>query len=239
MDKKASTVDHRLPMRKAVCRECSVGSACIFSDLDEEEFSKLTKSMRQIHYTVGETIFHQGAPLFGCYVLCRGKTEVYSQGLTGKRVLFRVCRAGTLLEGSLLEAHAYSAGSLEVSTVTFFPRADYMDLLLKNPRVSLRVIRSLSEDRERLAGRLTAFSCKRIMGRLVKTLLDLAKEYGIEVEEGLLLDIPFSQQALADMIGSSRQTTSQCLATLAKRHAIKIRKKKVLITDVEKLKQLG
>ena len=198
----------------------------------------MAEIMRQIHYAVGETIFHQGAPLFGCYILCRGKAEVYSQGLSGKRVLLRVCRAGMLLEGSLLEAHAYSVGSLEDSTVTFIPGVDFTNMLLKGPRVSLRVIRSLSEDRERLASRLTAFSCRKTMGRLTEALLELAEEYGIEVEEGLLLDIRFSQQALADMIGSSRQTASQCLTTLAKRHVVKIRKKKILIMDVEKLKRL-
>jgi len=228
-------------IRITTCNNCRAMNSCIFSGLDENDLPQVTQRVLQIPHTKGGTIFHHGTPVFGCYILYRGRAKLVVRAENGKKVLFKFCRAGDLIDGVLLcgiEVHNTYAEALENSGVCFIPKANFEELLHEYPQVSLEVIRRLSKDLAMLKKRLTDMSCKDVRERLIGLLLTLGKEYGVEEEGGLLIDLAFSQQDLAEMVGASRQTVNQKLRRLEEKSLIMVAKHTITITDEKALSEL-
>ena len=216
-------------------------NSCIFSGLDEKDLPQATQRVLQTPHTKGGTIFHHRTPVFGCYILYQGRAKLVVRAKNGKKVLFKFCRAGDLIDGVLLcgiEMHSTYAEALEDSGVCFIPKASFEELLQEYPQVSLEVIRRLSKDLAMLKKRLTDMSCKDVRERLIGLLLDLGREYGVEEEGGLLIDLALSQQDLAEMVGTSRQTVNQKLRRLEEKSLIMIAKRRITITNEKALKEL-
>lgn len=222
-----------LPKRGPGCKDCSNLDSCVLSRLDEEELSQVARMTRQISYAKGEIIFHQGFPILGFYILCQGKAKLVHRTKGVKKVLFRFYSSGDLIGGLMDKEQTYnaSAETLEDSLVAFIKEADFADLLCRYPRVSLEVSRRLSRELEALQKRLSALSYKGVGERLSDLLLELGREYGIEQEGGLLIDLRLSPQDLADMIGCSRQTASAELHKLARKGLIQVKRGTILLVD--------
>jgi len=230
-------------IRITTCNNCRVMNSCIFSGLDEKDLPQATQRVLQTPHTKGGTIFHHGTgtPVFGCYILYQGRAKLVVRAKNGKKVLFKFCRAGDLIDGVFLcgiEMHSTYGEALEDSGVCFIPKASFEELLHEYAQVSLEVIRRLSKDLAMLKKRLTDMACKDVRERLIGLLLNLGREYGVEEEGGLLIDLALSQQDLAEMVGTSRQTVNQKLRRLEEKSLIIIAKRKITITDEKELKEL-
>jgi len=221
-------------IRITTCNNCRVMNSCIFSGLDEKDLPQATQRVLQIPHTKSGTIFQHETLVFGCYILCQGRAKLVVRAKNGKEMIVKFCRAGDLIDGVLLcgiEVHSTYAEALEDSRVCFIPKASFEELLHKYPQVSLEVIRRLSTDLAMLKKRLTDMAYKDVRERLIGLLLDLGREYGVEKEGGLLIDLAFSQQDLAEMVGTSRQTVNQKLHGLEKKGLISITGRKVVIGE--------
>ena len=72
---------------------------------------------------------------------------------------------------------------------------------------------------------------KRVAAKLWK----LAKDYGVEVEEGTMINLNISVTYLADMFGAPRETISRALKFLTQEDLIIYNKKKIIIKDKDGL----
>ena len=63
----------------------------------------------------------------------------------------------------------------------------------------------------------------------------LSKDYGIEIEEGTLIDLNITVTYLADMFGAPRETISRSLKILKNEGLIINKNKKIIVLDREKL----
>ena len=70
-----------------------------------------------------------------------------------------------------------------------------------------------------------------LAARLGKRLLELAQVYGVEREEGRLIDLPLPQDDLANMLGATRQSVSKQLKAWEQRGWIALRYRHVAIRD--------
>lgn len=228
-----------LPKRGPGCKDCGNLDSCVFSGLGEEELSQAAQIIQQTSYAKGEVIFHQGSPVLGHHILCRGKAKLVRRTESGKKKLLRFYSPGELI-GGLMDTGIYDAyaETLEDSLVSFMEKADFADLLCRYPQVSLEAIRRLSRELEALQRRLAALSYKGVRERLSDLLLELGREYGIEQEGGLFIDLRLSPQDLADTIGCSRQTASAELHKLAREGLIQVKQGTILLVDEAGLRGL-
>jgi len=157
----------------------------------------------------------------------------------GKELLIRFCRSGDLLEGALSEEHAVSAVSVDDAVVAFLPRELALGLLERRPKLAVEVGRRLSQDRHMLLGWLAYFAHGSVRERLAKGLVELGTRYGVRCEQGLLIDLPLSRQDLAELLGISRQTVCQELQKLARRGLIGLDGRRIILADLDTLRQLG
>ena len=99
-------------------------------------------------YAKGSTLFAQGAPARGVYMILRGAVEVCMPE-EGNRNATMTLGPGTML--ALSEAicdaqHKLSAVAVEDIEIGFVPREELMSFLQSHHELCMQVVRTLSED---------------------------------------------------------------------------------------------
>lgn len=67
--------------------------------------------------------------------------------------------------------------------------------------------------------------------KLAAKLWKLSRDFGVETPEGIEIDFNIPITLLADMLGAPRETTSRLCNTLAEHGLMKIRRKRITITN--------
>jgi len=85
------------------------------------------------------------------------------------------------------------------------------------PELNLKMAASIGRRITRLQKKLEEFSRGGVEGRIASAILDLAGDYGIPVAGGIKLEIPLSQEDLARLAGTTRETCSSTVADFGRR----------------------
>ena len=85
------------------------------------------------------------------------------------------------------------------------------------PELNLKLAFSIGKRIARLQMRLEEFSRTGVEGRVASALLDLATDFGVAVPGATKLDVPLSQEDLARLAGTTRETCSSAVAEFARR----------------------
>lgn len=154
-------------------------------------------------------------------------------------MLFKFSGPGDLLGGLVTKAYRASAQAMGESLVAFIDNRAAVELMASQPRLAMEVNRRIGEDRDLLAERLLAMACGDVRHRLAWVLLELGERHGAKGEEGILIDLPLSQQDLADMVGASREKVNRKLRRLADQGLIRVDRCRITVRNVEALQRLG
>ena len=71
--------------------------------------------------------------------------------------------------------------------------------------------------------------------KLAAKLWKLSRDFGVPSKDGLEIDIDMPVALLADLLETSRETTSRMCSFLAEKGLVKVRKKRITITDSGKM----
>jgi CRP/FNR family cyclic AMP-dependent transcriptional regulator len=109
-----------------------------------------------------------------------------------------------------------------------------------DPRLSVKFAVSVGRRIERLQKRLEELSRFGVEGRIAATLLELSADFGIATPAGLKFDLPFSQEDLARLAGTTRETCSSTLAGFARRGIVRGgRLRGMVLVDMPALEELA
>jgi len=75
--------------------------------------------------------------------------------------------------------------------------------------------------------------------RLAARLLELSERFGLPTEGGTAIDARLTQQELADMIGTSRETLATTVASLRERRVLDMHNQRVVILDLPRVRELA
>jgi CRP/FNR family transcriptional regulator/CRP/FNR family cyclic AMP-dependent transcriptional regulator len=82
---------------------------------------------------------------------------------------------------------------------------------------------------------INSLSLMSVYGRVAEVILQLARDGGRKVGNMVIIENRPTQQSLAEMAGTSRETVSRVLSQLQKKRYIAFDRKKMVILDEEKL----
>ena len=74
-------------------------------------------------------------------------------------------------------------------------------------------------------------------GAIYSTLIRFANSYGQNVEDGILITVPLTNQELANYSATARESLNRMLSELRRKNVIEIRDGLILIRDVNFLKR--
>lgn len=223
---------------EAKCGNCPASSTCVLSILNGNDRRKTGRIVHQFPCGTDETIFHRGEQALGAYILCQGRAKLLYRAQREKKLLLRFCSPGDLLAGIASQEHAFSAVSVGPSVVSFIDKAQTTKLIKQYPKLGLEINRRFAQEGERLFQRMADLAYEGTEERVTHVLLSLGEKHGVREGNALRIDIPFSQQDLADMVGASRQRVNLELNRLVKQGLIRVERCQITILDDERLRNL-
>ena len=185
----------------------------LLANLPERDLAALADLTRVDHFEREAVLFGQGAPCDRVWLLRAGEIKIVHQELDGREVILEVISPGEVFGGAVLfmEAHPATAQAMtSVETVSFSSEA-YARLLDGHPPLARKLIRMLGGRLRSLMG-LQILAGERVERRLAHILLKLADRVGRVDPEGVLITIPLSRQDLADMAGTTLETTIRTIS---------------------------
>jgi CRP/FNR family transcriptional regulator len=211
----------------------------IFSGLSEAELAFLAEHALPHRYSAGETVFSEGQPCTGLYIIESGHLRIFKSSSGGREQVLSVDGPGSsVAELPVFDGGDYpaSASAVEDATLLFVSRHDFQALCLAHPQVALKVLRVVGARLRRLVGIIEELSFTTVRHRLAAFLVRSANVAGKSTSAGLEVTLPASNQELASQIGTVRELVSRNLSRLQNEGIIQIDGRTVLIINLEALR---
>ena len=206
----------------------------IFADFSQEELEAAASLFQQKKYRKGITIFHEGQPGIAFYLISSGRVKVFKLNEDGRELIFGIFGDGAIFgDVPVFDGGPYpaSAATLVETEVVYMSRDDFVRLITEHPAISLKVVRVLGKRLRQAQRFVMDIAMKSVLQCLSAQLVGLAEEYGHEVGEETIIDLPLTRQKLAELIGVTRETATRELSKLSRAGAVRLEGKKIYITD--------
>jgi len=210
----------------------------IFSGLTDTELDFLAQRAIPRHYSAGESVFGEGEPCSGLYVVESGQVRIFKSSAAGREQVLSIDGPGSsVAELPVFDGGNYpaSAAAIADSTLLFVSKQDFQALCLAHPQVALKVLRVVGARLRRLVGIIEELSFSTVRHRLASFLLRLAQKEGKRCPEGVEISLPASNQELASQIGTVRELVSRNLSRLQAEGMITIDGRRVTISNLKAL----
>lgn len=230
----SSSSDIQTALNLGTLRSCA-----LFTGMPPEDLKAFAQMARGISLQKGEYLFREGTASKGFFVVREGIINVHRVNALGKEQVIHFFRPGeSFAEISLASETGYPADAKAVadSEVLLLPKNSVLELLRKNPALSLMVLGSMSQHLRVLVGALEDLTLKDMETRLLNWLL---KKCVPPLESTpQVIDLGMTKGVLAAELGTRQETLSRALARLREAKLIKIKAREVTILDPAKLRKL-
>jgi CRP-like cAMP-binding protein len=118
----------------------------IFSGLAEAELSFLALRAVPRHFAAGKTVFGEGEPCAGLYVVEAGHIRIFKSAASGREQVLSIDGPGSsVAELPVFDGGNYPASAVAIDDVMllFVSKQDFQALCLAHPQVALKVLRVL------------------------------------------------------------------------------------------------
>lgn len=214
----------------------------LFAGLREDDLRKVRAISILKQIGKKEVLFSEGEEAKGFYVILSGKIKLYKISSEGKeQILHVVSEPDAFAEAALFVEGSYPAfaEALIDSRVLFIPKRDFIQLIEKNPRLSINMIVSLSHYLRRFASLIEELSLKEVSSRIAKYLIDLSLRSAKEGKNLGEVELDLSKTQLASKLGTISETLSRTLAKMKAKRIIDVKRNKVFILNRALLEELA
>jgi len=204
----------------------------IFAELPQETLGDLAKRVWQKQVDAGSVIVSQEEPGDQLFVIASGKVKVVLYGETGREIILSILRGGDFFgEMSPLDRQPRSANvvAVEDSALLGLDRDAFQTHLTDHPSTALAILAEMSRrlrHADEVIGNLALLD---VYARVARTIRDLAQKQGEPVDGGLLIKERPTQQEIAGLIGTSRETVSRALNDFTRRGLLEMSGKQILV----------
>lgn len=215
----------------ALIRRCH-----LFAGLTDDDISILSSVIREKRYSKGNILFEEGTKAVGFFVVATGKVKVYKLSSEGKeRVLHVVQPGGSFADAAIFADGCYPAfaETIAESTLLFFPKMDFLDLLHNHSQLSINMIAGLSRYLRQFTVQIEDLTFRDVPARLARYLLELSGRSGKTVT------LPLSKSQLASNLGTTSETLSRTLRKLIDEELVQVQGKAIEILNGERLYELS
>ena len=218
----------------------------LFSELNEEQLGMIANLVIVKNFNRDETVVLEGDDsVQALYLIATGSVQVYMTGIDGRETILSFLERGDFFgEMSLIDGEPRSAS---VRTVTdakllVIHRESFLSLIRKTPEIAMALMSELCKRLRKANKQIGSLSTMSVSGRVAGTLLNLMQERGVRIhtDNGNMVTVIHNrptQQQLADMSGTTRETVSRICSLLVRTNAIAMTGKDIVIFDEDVLQE--
>ncbi|WP_432816080.1 Crp/Fnr family transcriptional regulator [Sutcliffiella horikoshii] len=200
-----------------------------------------TSFEKKISVKKGAYLFQEGMVASDIYLVLNGNFKISKVTPDGQELTLRLCSENDLIgELTLFCAGAIymlSAKSMDdKGEVLVIPKEKLERKLAEDGKLALEFMKWMSLHFRKTQTKFRDLVLNGRKGALYSTLIRMSNSYGIIKEKGILIDLPLTNQELANYCGTSREVANRMLSDLKKNGVISVDKGWITIHDLNYLK---
>ena len=215
-----------------------LGNVPLFQGLPLRQVEQLASIATQKHFKKGQIIFSEGEEASGFYMVLVGRVKVSKLAPDGKEQILHILGIQEPFgEAAVFAGERFPANAeaMEDTKVLFLPRDAFVDLMRKEPSLSMNMLALLSRRLRRFSALIESLSLKAVPARLASYLLYLSgQQKGVDALE---LDIP--KVVLANLLGTIPETLSRILARMSQEHLLEVDGRHIRLIDRKALEEVA
>ena len=211
------------------CEHCQSRSKSLFCSLQQNEIDFLDEHKFVGKHKPGQYLFYSGNPGTGIYCVVSGTVKLESLDDTGKSHLVQIFKGGSLIGyRALFSEEPYQSSGIVVdeAEICFIPKSAILELISKNPDLSLKFLMQLSNDFRQMEMRLQRVSSHSATERIAEALLFLRENFN---------EKNWTRKEIAEWASTTPETVIRTLADFEKEGLIEQKGRTIRILNRAKI----
>jgi len=185
------------------------------------------------------TIFFPGEEAGKVYLIRRGVVRLSRIYESGEEVTVALLKENSLFglsslltnHKSKISCHAYHAVAFTPVVMETAPAASVRNLIETGTTFGFLLFKGISNRILQAERMIETLANKDISSRLVSFLLILCRDFGVQGNEGTIINLRLSHQIIADTIGTTRVTITRILGELKSAGLLGFNRKQIMVFD--------
>lgn len=214
----------------------------IFAGMTDVDLGDLNRITDMASYNRHQQVNRQDDSDDVIYLLKEGRVKIYKPLPEEKELTLAVLEPGEIFgEMAMFEEEPYGtiAETLNDTLLCVIRRRDFGILLRKKPELTMRTTIFVGVQRRAIENRLENLVFRSVSSRLALLLISLAEKDGVRNSRVITLSVKLSEQKLARLTATSRETTSPLLNEFERLGYIEIRHRRIKILNQWALKKIA
>ncbi len=214
----------------------------LFKNLSDEELKELEAYLVTGNYRKKEDIFSEGDQPEWFYIVSKGKVKITKLSHEGKEIILEIISPADIFGGvAVIRGFPYPANAvaMEDSEVIKISRRNLMRLVDRFPNLMYCIALQLGDRMKSSYDSLKNIALERVEARIAALLLKLSNKIGVETKEGVLIDMRLTKQDVADMVGTTVETSIRTFSKFKKEGLVTDSDGKFIIRDKQGLSELA
>lgn len=200
----------------------------LFKDLSDDEITPLFNITRKQEFPNQTMIFMHENRMTHVYIIISGKVKIFRNSSSGKEQLIGVKQQGDIFphigffrEGNY-PAHAQAIEDTSLLSISI---ADFESVIKENPYLSIKLFRVLGDQIVDLQQRLEEMTLRGTNERIFLLFRRLSKSShsSVQPDGWIKLNTRFTNEDLANMIGTTRESVNRMISYLRKEGVIQLK----------------
>lgn len=201
----------------------------------------LISDMRQVNLPKGDALFQQGDEATNVYCVSRGRLRVSSVHHTGsEKQLYIAEQSALVAETECLSGFPFevTATAIVNSSVYVIPKAVFLSRIAADHDLARSVLDYEARKSACLQHQILLLAHDSARARIAQVLLNLCHLYGRKAAGGTLIDVRFTKNDIAGMVGTSRVTASNVLMDMKRQGILGQQRSRYVVLDTERLESI-
>ena len=228
---------HMEQLQKRVCAPLD-----FLEQLQEADKNELHSLGKIRTFDKNDFIFKENGNDFNVYVLKSGRVKIFVSSAEGRDVVLWFAVAGEIfgLAESFQEKprmiYARAAESCEVLCIA---HTQFKEWLATHPEGAFSLMKIMALRMRELGQRFLSLASGNIQSEIAQLLVRLGASHGRFAGQHIHMGIPLTEQDIADMVGTTRQGVSTCLAQMKRQGIVHFERHFLIIKQPEGLQQIA
>jgi len=213
----------------------------LFNTLNAQEEKEVSRYLTNDTFRKKESIFSEGDSSDWFYIVKKGKVKITKLSQEGKEIILEVISPMEFFGGiAVLRGFPYPANSvaMEDTEVLKISRKDLLSLLDRFPDLMYCMAMNIGDRIKGSHETLKSIALEKVEARIASLLLKLSDKAGEKLPEGVLINMRLTKQDIAEMVGTTVETSIRTMSKLTKAGVVSLKAGKIVIRDPDKLKSL-
>lgn len=209
----------------------------IFESFPNHEVDKLLGLFVEENYNKDEYIFYEGELCNYLYLVYQGRVKIIKHSSSGKDIIIDIIPPGEIFGAvPLLSGNPFPASAIagDPSIILKLSKSYYIDLEKKFAGLTSSIAKTMGKRLVTAHEIMQTIAVEKVEIRIAKTLLKLFREQTSEEN----IPISITRQELADMIGTTVETSIRVLSKFKKKGLITSQRGKIWIKNLSALEKM-